>query len=93
MGAFADLVDGRVRVQLWNAFGNGDTVVDAEYAWLELPYMFEDSSGSASLPTLGAPGLLLAVLLLGIVATGAVGMTAIAMPKDRRYSRLAQRKG
>ena len=77
-GSFGDLVGGRVRVQLWNAFGNGDTRVDAQRAWLELPYSIQASSGSTPLPALGAPGLLLAALLLGVVASGAVGWTVRA---------------
>ena len=77
-GGFGDLVGGRVRVQLWNAFGNGDTRVDAQRAWLELPYSIQASSGSTPLPALGAPGLLLAALLLGVVASGAVGWTVRA---------------
>ena len=63
-GTLTDLSNGSVRVELWNAFGNGDVQVDLGEAWLELPY---DFSGSVSLQPVPALDPVVSLILVGCV--------------------------
>jgi len=67
-GTLGDLVDGVVHVELWSAFGNGDTEVDRSSAWLELPYQFAESGSPPAVPLSTPSGLLALVGCLLLVA-------------------------
>jgi len=57
-GTLGDLVDGSVHVELWSAFGNGDTQIDLGAAWLELPHQFAEGGPAPAVPTSTPSGLL-----------------------------------
>ena len=50
--------DGSVQVELWSAFGNGETQVDLGGAWLELPQQFTEGGPATAVPTSTPSGLL-----------------------------------